>query len=333
MKGLYEYLQKSAANRFGRYLQEVASSTLAPQQKFNKLHEIAKRALPTNVENFGKQKQLTLATNLMQHNGVYTGVPFKATTSKPVVSATLLAPKRPYSASVLAKTQEHTIQPFKNMIEQGSRAEGAFGGTLKQVDNKGRQMTSIAKDQEFTSLRSDLRARGDKHPKAPTFADTHKLDPEGYTNFSHGGSEAYVNKILGGGATGYRLEGDRGLGLQVHPHLTEKGRTHEMANRESYYANRGANGRYLDNNPVVLQGRIKNKYLVHAPNNFEAGIHTKHFDKIENGKVTKLPSAKFDMSINPDAMAEATKLPMTSPHFQTSHDDLRERARARGKFY
>ena len=110
---------------------------------------------------------------------------------------------------------------------------------------------------------------------------------------NHGGGKHYLEHMLKtkNKSMGYKLEGDRGTGVQVHP-MTKKYKNYkaESSDRINYYSTKA--GKYGDV-PAKLTGKIKSKYLTRANNDYEAGIKTENLKHLRHPRV-KETGAKPD---------------------------------------
>ena len=107
-----------------------------------------------------------------------------------------------------------------------------------------------------------------KRGAKPSFAEARGLDPEEEVGIIHGGGEAHIRDFIAGKSRGYKLEGDRRTGIQVHPINAMGGA--QLRDRTRFYANRAAGMAY--DNPAMLTGTVKRKHLVTANNSYEGAV-------------------------------------------------------------
>jgi hypothetical protein len=108
------------------------------------------------------------------------------------------------------------------------------------------------------------------------------IDPEQEIPITHGGGYHYLKDLVAGRVKGYRLEGNTGSGIQVHPNLTPE----QLGPRHLYYASRGTT-RFMDR-PGELVGTIKAKNLLAAPNLYEAGLTLDNLKNVKNLQVNPI---------------------------------------------
>lgn len=104
-----------------------------------------------------------------------------------------------------------------------------------------------------------------------------KVKKEDQVTFSHGGGFFFLLDILRGISKGYKLEGERGFGVQVHPRMPNEKIGDLILEREIHdYAKKGTG--HFDF-PVRLVGYAQAQFLEKAVNEYEAGIHASDFRK------------------------------------------------------
>ena len=107
-----------------------------------------------------------------------------------------------------------------------------------------------------------------KRGAKPSFAEARGLDPETEVGIIHGGGESHIRSFLAGKSQGYKLEGDRRTGIQVHPIDAMSGA--QLRDRTRFYASRAASQAY--DHPAMLTGTVKRKHLVTANNSYEGAV-------------------------------------------------------------
>jgi len=129
-----------------------------------------------------------------------------------------------------------------------------------------------------------------KEPKNWGHNLTPAISPETEVHIIHGGGERFINDVKDGKSQGYRLERGSEKGIQVHPYTDNY--SPELLRRSTYHAQSKV-GPYIDN-PAIMRGTIKAKYLYEARNGYEAGLPAKNFKYIKNLEISKVAPSYYN---------------------------------------
>jgi len=123
----------------------------------------------------------------------------------------------------------------------------------------------------------------------PSITDAgYNIKPDDYIDFSHGGGERMIKKMIER-KHGYGLVGDRKKGMQVSPLNnvgSGLGSSDSVVNMHSnIYSRRGM---LYGDEPAILKGKIKAKYVLKGRRDSEAQIPDKYFDKIKDYSIERV---------------------------------------------
>jgi len=135
-------------------------------------------------------------------------------------------------------------------------------------------------------LWGDHNAKRSVTPRVPYGEGNANFSPERELTITHGGGYRHIKDFLSGKGMGYDLEAG-GKGIQVSPLLGDY-----KSHRGGLYARRA--GFSYGEEPGVLTGKIKAKYLDASPNQYEAGLRPEFLKYLKIKKFRKLQPSSTD---------------------------------------